>query len=77
MEPGGSKLGIGKLSGGPYGILLKSDAQLVQHSTRPVPEKKKPVYKEELGIIEPAEGHTDWVNLNWSIKKPVLLESNR
>ncbi|PFX13192.1 Retrovirus-related Pol polyprotein [Stylophora pistillata] len=68
--------GIGKLPGGKYHIQLKPDAQLVQHPPQAVPEKKKAVYKEELerlcssGIIQPVQGHTDWINRVVPVSKP-------
>ena len=68
--------GIGKLPGGKYHIQLKPDAQPVQHPPRAVPEKKKTAYKEELerlcssGIIQPVQGHTDWINSVVPVSKP-------
>ena len=68
--------GIGKLPGGKYHIQLKPDAQPVQHPPRAVPEKKKAAYKEELerlcssGIIQPVQGHTDWINSVVPVSKP-------
>ncbi|PFX11924.1 Retrovirus-related Pol polyprotein [Stylophora pistillata] len=68
--------GIGKLPGGKYNIQLKPDAQLVQHPSRAVPEKEKAAYKEELeklyssGIIEPVQGHTDWIDSVVPVSKP-------
>ena len=68
--------GIGRLPGGPYHIQLRPDAQPVQHPPRAVPEKKKAAYKDELerlsslGIIEPVEGHTDWINSIVPVAKP-------
>ena len=68
--------GIGKLPGGKYHIQLRPDAQPVEHPPRAVPEKKKAAYKEELerlcssGIIEPVQGHTDWINGVVPVSKP-------
>ena len=68
--------GIGKLPGGKYHIQLKPDAQPVQHPPRAVTEKKKVACKEELerlcssGIIEPVQGHTDWINSVVPVSKP-------
>ena len=68
--------GIGRLPGRKYHIQLKPDAKPVQHPPRAVPEKKKEAYKEELerlcslGIIEPVEGHTDWINSIVPVAKP-------
>ena len=67
---------IEKLPGGKYHIQLKPDAQSVEHPPRAVPEKKKAAYKEELerlcssGIIEPVQGHTDWINGVVPVFKP-------
>ena len=68
--------GIGRFPGSKYHIQLKPDAKPVQHPPRAVPEKKKEAYKEELerlcslGIIEPVEGHTDWINSIVPVAKP-------
>ncbi|PFX30005.1 Retrovirus-related Pol polyprotein [Stylophora pistillata] len=68
--------GIGNLPGGKYHIQLKPDAQPAQHPPLAVPEKKKAAYKEELerfcssGIIEPVQGHTDWINSVVPVSKP-------
>ena len=57
-------------------IILKPDAQPIQHPPRAVPEKKKEAYKDELerlcslGIIELVAGHTDCVNSSVLIAKP-------
>ena len=68
--------GIDRLPGIKYHIQLKPDAKPVQHPPRAIPEKKKEAYEEELerlcslGIIETAEGHTDWINSIVPVAKP-------
>ena len=68
--------GIGRLPGRKYHIQLKPDAKPVQHPPRAVPEKKKQAYKDELerlcslGIIEPVERHTEWINSIVPVAKP-------
>lgn len=68
-----------KLAGSKYHIQLKPEAQPVKHPPRAVPEKKKAADKDELerlcslGIIKPVQGHTDRINSNIPVSKPVGL----
>ena len=68
--------GIGRLPLRKYYIQLKPDAKPVQHPPRVVPEKNKEAYKDKLerlcslGIIEPVEGHTEWINSIVPVSKP-------
>ena len=74
--------GIGTFPTPPYKFNLKKDAKPARHAPRKVPIHLKEAFREEidnlveLGILEPVEQPTDWVNSYVIVEKDVSIDSS-
>ena len=73
--------GIGQFSGKPYKLILKPEHRTARHAPRKVPVHLEESFKQEinslveLGILEPVNQHTDWVNTYVIVEKDVPINS--